>query len=169
MPEEGRYSLMQSLYIISCVWFCSNTCASQALVHLRHRQLMDLRTRRLRFQLCRLFGLQLGHGHGLAILLALDLVHDLLDLCGVAGDHLRARCLACTRCARHDYAVCGCAAASQRAACDEGEHGLYHTSATPTRASLTPPPGTLLHTPSGAPISPLYARYWGVGHLGVKE
>ena len=43
--------------------------------------------------------------------------------------------------------MCGCGAASQRAACDEGEHGLYHTSATPTRASLTPPPGTLLHTP----------------------
>ena len=27
------------------------------------------------------------------------------------------------------------------------EHGLRHTGATPTRASLTPPPDTLLHTP----------------------
>ena len=48
---------------------------------------------------------------------------------------------------RHDYAVCGCGAASQRAACDEVEHGLRHTGATPTRASLTSPLGTLLQTP----------------------
>ena len=43
--------------------------------------------------------------------------------------------------------MCGCVAASQRAACDEVEHGIRHTSATPTRASLTPPPGTLPQTP----------------------
>ena len=46
----------------------------------------------------------------------------------------------------------------------------FDTQALPLDVRVWPHP--LAHYsihPLGAPISPLYARYWGVGHLGVKE
>ena len=53
--------------------------------------------------------------------------------------------------------------------CDEGEHGLQYVGGVKLARLGVALVGTLPQTPSGAPISPLYARYWGVGHLGEKE
>eukprot|EP01048_Picozoa_sp_COSAG05_P003350 COSAG05_NODE_153_length_15894_cov_27.910415_11_plen_71_part_00 len=46
---------------------------------------------------------------------------------------------------------------------DEAKEEFYDT--TPVKSGLAFSFGT----PSHALISPLYARYWGVGHLGEKE